>query len=220
MATTKAIMAEQIYRILQGGVPSEVRARVGLPEIKAAIGNACGGLLKASHLDTVLNIDGESIPDGSMIAVYENRPVERIPGKGSPQARVQLPANPIQMPEKMGVFAVYPSGRRDEEWMPLPAGVYSFIMKDRLINPINCKCYTWGSNRFITIHDDLIGAGIDTVDIELCVADLSTLGDNDPLPVPGDMEPQLIQTVLQIFGFEVPTNKKQSDEVSPPGTKN
>lgn len=199
MATTKARLAEQIRRITSGGYPSSTD-RFQDEDIIAAIGNAANKILKTEVLNTSFGFDGESLPSGAVVATYENVPLGRY-GKYS---FAKLPAAPMVLPENMGVFAVYPHGEPENEFDPLPAGMFSTFIKERLVNPIAAQTYTAEQGR-VVIHTDLVGAGVTGVDMKLCVLDMSMYGEDDILPVTPEHEQQIVTEVLQIFGFEVQT---------------
>jgi hypothetical protein len=70
-------MIERVRRILSGGFPSN-RDRVRDAEIRKHLESAMNRLLKTEILNTTFNIDGATIPDGIVIATYENLPVTGI----------------------------------------------------------------------------------------------------------------------------------------------
>lgn len=199
MATTKARLAEQIRRITSGGYPSSTD-RIQDEDIIAAIGTVANRVLKTDVLTTSFNMDGESLPSGAVVATYENIPLGRY-GK---HAQAKLPAAPMILPENMGVFAVYPHGEPENEFDPLPAGMYVTFSKERLVNPIATQTYTAEQGRII-IHADLVGGGVKSVDIKLCVFDMTLYGLDEILPVTPEHEQQIITEVMQMFGFEVQT---------------
>jgi hypothetical protein len=208
--TTKGILVERIRRILAGGYPSD-RDRIKDAEIALAIGPVANKLLKVEALNTSFVADGASTVEGSMIATYENIPVTR---GYKLTAVAKLPATPIYMPEGLGVFSVYPSGRPDMEFIPVPAGIFNIWTKEALVNPISRRLYTWESGK-VTIFDDLVGEGINTVDMKLCIVDINAAGDNDVLPVPPDMENDIISGVLLLLGVEPRTHRAESYQPSP-----
>ena len=200
---TKAIIREQVLRRIEAGFPS-VRSQVKPLELDFAITQVANALLKVAHLNTTYNLDGESIPDGAMVATYENLPVFKGYGFNS---MVALPAMPMMLPEKMGVFSVYPSGSPEKEFIPLPQGVYNTLKGTNIFNPIDTDFYTW-DNKHITIYADLLGANIPTVDVKLCIADLSAMGDNDILPISADVQADIVNKVVEQFAEGKPERKE------------
>ena len=100
---------------------------------------------------------------------------------------------------------MYAEGDEDNEFIPIPAGVYSTLMRDRVLSTLGGKYYTVRGNR-IVVHADLIGEGVAGVDVQLCVADISALGPNDILPVSADMQGKLVEYALQLL-----LNKTETD---------
>ena len=209
MPSSKRSLTERIKRILDGGYPSTA-TRVKDPEIEHAIGSAMGRALRMEVFNTTYQLDGGSIPDGSMLATYEGITVVR--GSGM-TAKARLPVTPSYLPERMGVFSVYPSGYPEKEYMPVPPGIINIWKGNKILNPINETIYSWDSG-WVTIYEDLVGAGIGTVDMKLAVVDISHLDDYDPLPIPPDMEGSVIAEVLQLLGAE-PRTERDNDKASP-----
>ena len=75
-----------------------------------------------------------NIPDGSVIGTYENNKCV----KGSNGAtNIPLPVTPLMLPEKMGVFAVYPSGRPDKRFYFVPMDMIYTHLLDRKSTRLN-----------------------------------------------------------------------------------
>ena len=211
---TKSILRDRIRKILSGGYPSD-RDRVKDNEIILAIGDVMGQILKTQALETTFTYDGESTIEGSLIATYENLQVVRANGTN---CKVKMPASPMYLPEHMGVQSVYPSGQPEMAFRFIPSGIYNIWSKERLVSPLSNQLYTW-DNSYITIFQDLIGAGIGFVDVQLAIADIDLYGDNDILPIGADMVPELINKVCAQFGMEPSTIRKESNTASPENTR-
>ena len=213
MIFTMAYMVERCRRLMSGGFPNDTdRTQDG--EIRIAVGSVASKVLQSSSLNMQFGFDGEKIPDGAIISTYEKVPVSRGLGNTS---TAKLPVTPINMPNRMGVFAVYPTGYPEREYMAIPPGVYNQVKVDQLINPLCDGLYTW-SGPTVTIYDDLIGAGITSIDLQLCVMDWGKYGDNDILPISPDQEIDIINGVLQLYGHE--PNYKRDNSDQPPSTAN
>lgn len=208
--TTKRLLCERIRRILSGGFPADAD-RVQDPEIIFAIGSVANGLLKGEMYNTVYNTDGESIPQGAMIATYEKIPVTR--GLGI-QSVATLPIQPLTLPERQGVFSVYPTGYPEAEYIPLPPGLLNFWKNDKLVNPLNRRMYT-AEQKQVIINDDLIGAGITQVDMKLCILDISQYEGNEPLPITPDQEVQIINAVVEMYKQEPKNIRSESNQPQP-----
>lgn len=202
--TTISQLTERVRRILVGGDPS-ILDRVQDPEIKSAIASAAGSMLKAVSLSVHYTAEGGSIMDSALIATYENIAVQR---GNNGHSRAMLPAQPIAgLPERTGVFSVYPSGLPEDEFIPLPPGMFGHLRKGGVYNGINAITYTQEA-RYVDVHSDLIGAGITTVDMKLVVVDPAALGDYDPLPIGPDMELDVIKEVVRLYGGVWPEDSK------------
>lgn len=209
--TTKSQLIERVRRILSGGYPSN-RDRVKDAEIEKQLESAINRLLKVEMFNMTYNTDGLSIPDGVMLGTYENIPI--VQGLND-TCYAMLPVTPMYLPEKMGVFSVYPTSYPEAEFIPIPSGQYYILQQIKEVNSLLGRVpYVW-DGRKITIYRNLIGDGIFSIDLKLAVADLSTLGPNDPLPLSPELEEQAIQACAQIFLAEPRTIRDESLEASP-----
>ena len=123
--TTKSQLIERVRRILSGGYPSN-RDRVKDAEIEKQLESAINRLLKVEMFNMTYNTDGMTIPDGVMIGTYENIPVTQ--GLND-TCFATLPVTPMYLPEKMGVFSVYPSSYPEAEFIPIPSGQYYILQQ-------------------------------------------------------------------------------------------
>jgi hypothetical protein len=209
--TTKSQMIERIRRVLSGGYPSN-RDRVKDAEIEKHLESAINTLLKVEMFNMTFNIDGATIPDGVMIATYENVPVV---GGLNDSCIVTLPVTPMYLPEKMGVFSVYPTSYPEAEFIPIPAGQYYILQQIKEVNSLLGRVpYVWEGKK-LTIYRNLIGDGVFSVDMKLAIADLSQYGPNDPLPVSPELEAQAIDAVVKLYIAEVRTIRDESFQASP-----
>jgi hypothetical protein len=214
MVITKALLAEQIQRIVNGGFPSD-RDRVLVPEIKLAIADVCNYLLKAEIYNVAFNFDNGSVIEGSAVATYENIPVVRgVPYGNIITATAAMPSTPMMMPDQMGVFGVYPTGRPHLAYRYIPSGLVNLWMDNRMVNVFHRRFFTWDSNK-ITIFDDVRGLGFDEIDVKLIISPVDTAGDNDPLPVPPELRDRIVTAVVARFMQEPETNREETDEPSP-----
>lgn len=210
MSTTIGTLTERIMRRVEGGSAS-TRSRVGREEIKAEITSVLSAMFKAQVIETNFGFDADSIPDGLLIATFENIPVARR-DRGKCQA--QLPVAPMILPKGIGVYSVYPSGYPEQEYIPIRTGQINLLRADKMLNPLAAKTYSVSGNQ-VVIHSDIIGEGVHKLDMQLCAFDISHYGEYDPLPVPADMEEQCIIRVCQAFGIEVPIEKADNKAPSP-----
>jgi hypothetical protein len=209
--TTKSQMIERCRRLLSGGFPSN-RDRVRDAEIEKHLESAMNRLLKTEVLNTTFNIDGATIPDGVVLGTYEN---VSVTGGLNDTCTVKLPVTPMYLPEKMGVFSVYPSSYPEAEFIPIPAGQYYILQQVKEVNSLLGRVpYVWEGQK-LTIYRNIIGDGIFTVDLKIAIADLSQYGPNDPLPLSPELEEQAIQSVVAIYIAEPRTIRDESFQASP-----
>ena len=197
-------ISEQILRILNGGFPS-IRSRVIIPEIKLHVAQVANALLKAEYLNITMTLEGGSIPDGALIATYEGISCTRV----GTNTKVALPASPMMLPEKIGVWAVYPSGRPDLAFIPVPIDTIYQLNDTQLFSPLNTILYTF-DNKNITIYADLVGMNIPTVDLRLCVSDISNMSEHDPLPISAELQSVIVTKVCEILASRVDSTREDS----------
>lgn len=204
--TTLAIFVERVLRRVRGGGHPRSDDPYLMEEIKRAVVAGCSKQLFLASIGTNYNLDGGGIPDGAMVATYTDLPVIRGDGDYS---RVMMPAQPMQLPERVGVFAVYPSGKPREAFMFVPPAVINTWNDVGLLNPINEIMFT-AEQRHIEVFHDLVGAGVSTVDMKLCIMDIALMEAYDPLPISPDMEGAVMAEVLQLYGIS------NGDKEAPP----
>jgi hypothetical protein len=206
-------LSEEILKILLGG-DIKAASNISKNEVKISIGQVLNNLLKIDYLSTNLKT-GELIPNGSVLATYENIACEKWNNK----SRCSLPIKPMKLPRGMGVWSVYPSGRPDDEFIPLQMGQSSLIKSQPMINEL------FGQIGMEVLGDKIVftknvvpPGGTYTVDMRLVVMDISQYGDWDILPVLPEMEWQIKQEVFKLYGMEpLPdmlvdsTSKEQQD---------
>lgn len=118
-------------------------------------------------------------------------------------AIIKLPAQPINVQRGMGIWRIYDIDDPNNPYIPLQsqqtALVYNIShtgLKDYLSYH---TCYEWfGQNivRFNKSAADLPGR----VGVQLLVVDPAQVDDMEPLPIPADMETQVITEVLKLVG--------------------
>jgi hypothetical protein len=212
MATTKGKLGEQIIRLARAGNPSHPGIKD--EEVWELIGQVVNRLLKTEQL-TIDLPQGETIPDGAVIAHFGNIDVEQWKDR----SRAKLPCVPIRLPRGMGVFRVGPTDEADAQYIPIPAGQSSFITKQKvmseLLGQVGYEVKNDGDGTYAVFTRDLTTDNVEEVDMELIVMDISHYGEWDPLPVSADMEITIVEQVLQMIGIDkVPD--KIIDAVSEP----
>jgi hypothetical protein len=215
MASTKGQMIERIRRILSGGFPS-TRDRVQDAEIQKHMESAMNRLLKAEMFNVTYGMDGESIPQGIMIASYGDLPT--VGTLLDPSYRVKIPVMPQYLPDGMGIFKVIAKfALPSAELIPVPPGQYPIISasgeSSSLLN--QRICYTW-EGAYIRIWQTATAQTLAQLfEMQLCVVSMDSLPSNGVLPLTPDLEEAVIDAVVKVYSNEVRTIRDESFQASP-----
>jgi hypothetical protein len=188
-------LAEQAYSLIEGGDPGAASS-ISFNEIKISCGQVINQLLRTDYLATNFKL-GEIIPNQSVVARYDNIPVTQLSNGTS---KAVLPIKPLTLPRNMGVWSIYTPEDPYQEFIPLQMGQSSLLRSQLMINELlgQVGYETRGIDVYFT-KDITQGGQATTVDMELVVMDISQYGDYDVLPVPPDMEWQIIQEVYKLY---------------------
>lgn len=214
MSTTKGQMIERIRRILSGGFPS-TRDRVQDVEIEKHMESAMNRLLKAEMFNVTYGMDGDSIPQGVMIATYGNLLANGTLGAASYQ--VKIPVTPQYLPDGMGVFRVNDKLSPNAEFIPVPPGQINILNGSGESSTMITQRvgYTW-EGAYVRIWrlatTQTLGA---LYEMQLCVVNLSTLASDGVLPLTPDLEEAVIDAVVKAYTNEVRTIRDESFQASP-----
>jgi len=199
-------MSEEILKMLSGGELSSAK-NISLQEIKIAIGQVINSLLKVDY--TKVNMkSGETIPNGIVMALYENISVTQSNGV----SKSVLPIKPIQLQRNMGVYAIYPkyssTGNYElrQEFIPIEMGHGAFMDSQPLLNNLLGQTgYECFGNEII-YDKDLVALFPDIkVAMRLAIMDVSQYGDFDILPLLPEHEWTIKQEVVKLYsGVGVP----------------
>lgn len=203
MATTKYKIAEQVILNLKGG-NIKAAASVEVDEVMEYAGQVLNTLFKQEHLSVNMAL-GETIPEGVMLATYENVPVEKYGNV----TRATLPATPISLPRNMGIFHVARQTDINEEFdcgfIPIQSGQMQLIKGERLISDLLGQVgYTPKGMTLIFTKDLLAEDPATTLTMDLAVMDINLYDDYDVLPIPADMEVKVIQECFNFFAAQQP----------------
>lgn len=211
MATTLGRLFEEVGRIIYGGnIP--VAGKVTPEEIKVAIVQACNTMLKTDYLQINGKL-GETIPNGSVLGLYENIPVTKYKNKSA----CTLPIKPLKLPRNMGIWSVFDPNNPDHEYIPLQMGQWSMLQSQPMINNLLGYCGYENYGMQILFTKDLTSpdpSNPTTVSMRLVILDIAQYGDFDPLPILPEMEFAIKVQVLKLLGQE-----PISDKLVDPGQK-
>ncbi len=198
--TTIYRIAEQTISLIEGGGLATASS-ITMNEIKIAIGQSINALLKVEHF-TINEKMNEKIPNGSVVALYENIPVINYNGS----CKAVLPIKPIKLPRNIGIFGIYPkytlNGNYEfnKEWIPLQMGQSGLIQSQLLLNGLlgqvgydNFGMDIYPTKNVKSFFPDIVLA------MRLVIMDISQYGDYDPLPILPEMEMQVIQEVFKLY---------------------
>ena len=181
MPSTKKEISDTVLYRLAGGVPDS-----GFPvderDIWSSLEDIINAIFKVHHFDTTLP-SGDTIPENTMIATYENIAVT----SSGERAYSTLPITPISLPRNMGIYMVYDPKYPDMPYIPVQRGQMALLKADRLLNDLMGQAgYEPLSNKII-YSKDITTFGTTSVTMELCVFDISQYTATQDLPIPADM---------------------------------
>jgi hypothetical protein len=217
MATTKYKLAEEICRVFNGGeVP--VATKLKINEAKLGVEQVLNKMLKMEYLNTNIPM-GEMIPNGASIATYEGITVTQY----GTRSKSTLPAMPLKLPRGIGVYQIFDLANLDCPFIPLEMGQQCLLSTQPLINNLLGQVgYEWYGMDII-YTTDLTQPDPIEVTMRLVVLDISQYTDWDILPVPAEMEWDIISEVVKLYMAEPVADKindsKQSEQRNIPVTQ-
>jgi hypothetical protein len=194
--STKFLMAEQILLRLAGGY-RDVAQSVQMEDVVKAIEQVINTMFQTQYYSATLPT-GETVPDNLMIAFYEDITIDSYGDK----AKAILPIVPISLPRNMGIYRVVNS--EDIDFIPVPLGQGALLKADKLLNDLLGSVYYEVRKNEIIFSKDVTLLGVDTVNMYLVVMDISLYSNTDPLPIPANMEEEIIEKVFAKFAPIVP----------------
>jgi hypothetical protein len=199
MATTKAILSEQIQRIysrfIDKGNESDV---IDIREIKLLVNQSINKVLKLQV--------AESFKAG-LIDVPKCNLVEYTCAvtsqSGNSRAFITLPVIPINLPMDMGIWTIAASNAAMTPYIPIPAqDVIVFQGTNLSALEQQVGYYMQGKRVYFTKDITTVGNGsITSVIVNLLVSDFSTQGENDLLLISPEVENSIIEDVLGVLGL-------------------
>ena len=201
---TKIYLLEQTEALLAGGTPSaSFKFERGL--ILSYIQQAINARLKSEYFNVTLPSE-ETIPDGLILATYEDVPVERWKSK----SRSLLPAIPVSLKRDMGTYHISDPDYPDEPFIPIQSGLYPFIKTQSLINGLFGHIGYSRENRYIVYTEDITlrENPINKVLMKLVVMDFNQYGDYDILPLNAELGMEIVTNVAQLLSGAPPPDRK------------
>lgn len=202
-------LAEQSRNLIEGGNPGAASS-ISLSELKIACGQVISKLLKIDYLSVNYKM-GEMIPNGGILGQYDNIVVTPY---GTGKSRALLPIKPMKLMRNMGVFSLWLDGYEDNEFIPLQIGQSSLIKSQPLINNLLGQVGYEVSGLQITLTKDLsLLYPNKTLSARLVIMDIDQYGDYDTLPLPPEMEWDVVTEVYKMYSTQPLPDKVVDDTV-------
>ena len=206
--TTIYRLAEQCLSLIEGGDPAS-GSSISYNEIKIACGNVINQLLKTEYFSVNAKM-GETIPNGTVLGLYENIDVVSYNGK----SKATLPVKPMKLPRNMGIWAIYPKYdaqgiyELDKEFIPLQMGQGGLIKSQPLVNDLMGQVGYENFGMDVIFTKDLKSLFPQIkLAMRLAIMDISLYGDYEPLPILPEQEWQVINEVYKIYATQVVPDK-------------
>ncbi len=190
--TTKRIIADQTLFQLQGGWPN-IAGAVQKQDIFKATEQWINSRFKLQQFNTTL-ASGETIPDNSALATYSN---VVLTSTNKNNCTATLPVMPISLPRGLGVYDI--SDGKGTHYIPILKGQGALLTSDFLLNTLFDQVWYEQNGMNITFSMDLTLYGITTVEMVLMVFDMTQYSESDILPLPADMQMDLINDLVKMF---------------------
>lgn len=193
-------LSEQIAKIVNGGKIGAA-ATVNIPRVKIVVGQLINAMLKVEYF-TINAKMGETIPNGTVLGLYEGLEVFTSNGK----SQCNLPVKPIKLPRNMGVWAVYPKYTTssnydyDNEFIPLQMGQGALIKSQPLFNDLLGQVGYDNFGDRLVFTKDIKSLFPDVVlAMRLAIMDISQYGDYDMLPLLPEQEIDIKNQAIKFF---------------------
>ena len=197
MATTKAILSEQVQRIyarfLDKDNPSDV---ADIREVMLLVNQAINKILKLEVAES-FKAGLVDIPKCSLIQYTASVTADATNNRSF----ITLPVIPLTLPLDMGIWSISASNAAMTPYIPIPAqDVLVFQGANLSYLEGQIGYYVQGKKVFFTKDITLAGNGsISSVIINILASDFSQFADNDMLPISPEVESAVITEVLNII---------------------
>ena len=216
MSITRYSLGQEVLKLMEGD-PANYK-KFALPEIYGYINHSINGLIKTQHITDEMGL-GETIPDGSVLAEYDNVAVEKYKNT----ARATLPAMPVKLPMNMGIYHVSKTDDIINGFIPYEPGQMQMLGEEPLISDVLGQVAYEPRGQYIVFNRDITTNQeeyrITEVYLLLVVKDLSLYGDFEMLPIPSSMAAEVIMGTYQALTARIEPNKKVDVTSKQPETK-
>lgn len=199
---TKRLIAEQVLYRIDGGNP-DVSSPVQFPDVYKALEQIINSMFNMRQFSVNLP-SGETIPDGLSIATYTDIAVV---SRGT-YSTSTLPVIPASLPKNVGIFNIQVAQSLTNvvplTFIPLLRGQQHLLSTDLLLNNLLGQIGYTPSNLSIQYTQDITLLGITKVDMDLVVFDMSQYNETDLLPIPSNMEADIINQLVAQFSPVTP----------------
>lgn len=205
--TTKYKLAEQAQRILSGGTPTD-DSQISIQELMIATTQVFSSVVRADFFES--KAIGEPHLNGNFIYSFSDITVNKDVDKSLFYS--ELPSTMISLPYDMGVYQISRVKDQKNAFVPLQNGfsaLFDGLKSSKLEGRIG---YYLENDRVYYENMDILNK-VDTVLIKLVVP-LGSVGDEDDINVPDDMQMRIVGAVVQLYATEkqIP-HDEQSDLV-------
>lgn len=200
LTTTKNKLAEQVIRRLNGG-DSSVESQYDKREIILFIEQALAALVKSEFMAS-LRIAGPHI-GSQYISSFINVPILRDEDRD--EVYSIIPHDYVNLPNDRGIQQVSMMKDQTSAFVPVRNGSTALFSKSPA-SRLEGRIGFYPEGNRIYYKKDLLKDGCDKVLIKLIVPSPSELDDDDPYPIPTDMQLPVINEVLKLMGVQVQTD--------------
>lgn len=195
---TRYRLAEQVFNLLEGGDP-KAASSISINEIIISVGQVVNSMLKTDYFDRNVPM-GEMIPNGAVLGLYEGVSVTKD-GIGS--SKCTIPVKPLSLPRNMGFWSIYPSGKPEQEFIPMQMGQNNMVRSQPMINTLLGQVGYECLGETVRFNKDLTeGEATATVDMRLVVMDMDKYDDYTMLPIPPEWEWNIIKEVYSVYSTQ------------------
>jgi len=199
-------LAEQVLLKLESGI-ADVINKVQIEDIIAAVGQKVNSILKLQQFTDVLQM-GDTIPNNLMVATYPNIPITSI----GTRCKATLPIQPVSLIRNMGVYMIDMYEDFRCPFIPIQLGLFAMLQGQLgisdLLGQVGFECV--GNEIWLT--KDLTINNVSEIYMRLLVFDINSYSDYDGLPIPQDMQWQIIDEVYKSF---IPSEAQQAIQSQP-----